>query len=195
MKRTGFFLALITVLIVQCKDKNGDNDTNDASAPFPVLSYLQSQVKHVDTSLYSIVKISKAHGRLDTAYLRREDFEAAAHDFLSLPDISSKKLRKKYSETKLYDEDLKKVVITYAPKDKEDFDEITRQDVIIDPGEGANDQVQTIYIETVLNKGDSTVQKRMTWNVDKDFQVIRITNKNNSPEDIQTTDVSWLDHR
>src|SRR4051812_9633505 len=195
MKRTGFFLALTTLFLVQCKNKETSNDVGDTSGPFPVLSYLKSQVRHVDTSLYAIVKIAKVQGRQDTTYLRREDFNTAAQDFLSLPDINSKALRKKYSETKLYDEDLKKVVISYVPKDKEDEALITRQDVIIDPAKGEENQVQTIYIETVSNNDDSTVQKRLTWNADQSFQVVRIVSKTNQPENVQTTDVTWQEHQ
>lgn len=184
---------MFLVLVSACKAK--EKERGDASGYFPVVSYLQSQVRHVDTSLYSIVKISKAHGAVDTAYLRREAFKAAAQDFLSLPDIASKDLKKKYVETKLYDEDLKKVVLTYELKDKADFKQITRADVLIEPGDEKGDQVQTIYVETVLRNGDSTVQKKMTWNVAGNFQVITLINKQGRPEDVQTTDVTWSDGR
>ena len=166
-------------------------ETGDASGFFPVLSYLQSQARHVDTSVYNIVKISKAHGRQDTTYLRREEFKAAAQDFLSLPDLAGNSLEKKYTETKLYDEDLKKVVLSYLPKEK--GEEIIRQDVIKEPDAGTGDQVQTIYTETLENNKDSTIQKRLTWNVNKSFQVIRIVTAKNGTETVQTTDVTWAD--
>ena len=184
----GFFLVL---LAAACKNKV--KDTGDASGYFPVVSYLQSQVRQVDTALFSIIKITKKAGRQDTTYIRREDFKSAAQDFLSLPDIAGNDLKDDYTETKLYDEDLKKFVFTYLPKDKNDAGEITRQDVIIEPNAGNGDQVQTIYIETVLNKGDSTVQKKMTWNVNQSFQVIKLINKKNQPETVETTNVTWSD--
>jgi hypothetical protein len=52
------------------------------------------------------------------------------------------------------------------------------------------DQVQTIYVETIAGNSDSTVQKRMTWNVSGRFQVITIINKKNAPEAIRTTEVT-----
>lgn len=187
MERRGFFPAILLIFFSACKDKEAGDD----SGPFPVVSYLQSQARHVDTSLYSIVKIRKAHGVPDTTYIPREAFKAAAQDFLSLPDLASKELKKKYTETKLYDEDLKKFIITYQPKDREDFEEITRQDVLIEPDAGAGDQVQTIYIETLLHRGDSTLQKKLTWNVAGNFQVIRIVTKKSGDETVETTDVTW----
>jgi hypothetical protein len=183
------FLAALFLILESCRSREAQE--GGETGFFPVASYLQSQVRHVDTSVYSIVRISKTHGLTDTTYLKREDFKAAAQDFLSLPDLTQKKLRTRYTETKLYDEDLKKVVLSYAPKDKADGNVIMRQDVLIEPDAGAGDQVQTIYVETIAGNSDSTVQKRMTWNVSGRFQVITIINKKNAPEAIRTTEVTW----
>lgn len=180
--------GLWCVLCWGCRSK--EKAEGDDAAPFPVVPYLQSQVRHVDTSLYAIVQIRKAQGTADTTYLRREDFRAAAADFLSLPDLAAAG-KEKYAETKLYDADLKKVVITYVPKPGEAVEGITRQDVIIEPDAGNGDQVQTIYIETVLSSGDSTIQKKMTWNVGGSFQVIKLINKGEQPERVETTTVTW----
>ncbi|HUQ96295.1 MAG TPA: hypothetical protein VM010_01430 [Chitinophagaceae bacterium] len=185
------FLLPVLLLFFGAACKNKVKEGGDASGYFPVLSYLQSQVRQVDTSVYSITKITKQDGFKDTAYIRREDFRKEAADFLSVPDLASAKWRDNYSETKLYDEDLKKVIITYEPKDRAALPEITRQDVLIEPDAGSGDQVQTIYIETTLSNDDSTIQKKMTWNVATNFQVIKIISKKNRPEVVQTTDVSW----
>lgn len=193
MKRSGLFVLLLTTVFIACRNK--DKSKKDDSGFFPVLSFLQSQVRHVDSSLYSIEQISKKEGIKDTSYIKREDFKIAAQDFLFLPDIAASNLKKEYLETKLYDEDLKKVVLSYAPKNKEMTDGIVRQDVLIEPDAGAGDQVQTIYVETVLSKADSTVLKRMTWNVDKNFQVLRIINKKGQPEKVEVTDVNWTNYR
>ena len=184
---------LLAFNFTNCRSKPAEQ--NGESGSFPVLSYLQSQVRHVDTSLYSIIKITKRGGVQDTTYLRREDFKAAAHDFLSLPDIAATNLKKAYTETKLYDEDLKKIILTYVPKDRIEATEIVRQDVLIEPNAGSGDQVQTIYTETVLDNKDSTVQKKLTWNTGGSFQVIRITTKRGQPEAVETTDVTWSNRR
>ena len=187
MKRSALFI-LWCVLCWGCR--NREKAEGDDSAPFPVVPYLQSQVRHVDTSVYSIVRVRKAQGIADTAYIPREAFRAAAADFLSLPDLAAGG-KEKYAETKLYDADLKKVVISYVPKPGEAVEGITRQDVIIEPDAGNGDQVQTIYIETVLNSSDSTIQKKLTWNVGGSFQVIKLINKRTQPERVETTTVTW----
>lgn len=197
MKGSAFFPVLL-VLLLACKGKSGEANSDDKSNFFPVLSYLKSQVRDVENSYFPIkMKITKMHSTWDTIYLKDGDFRAAAQDFLSLPEIASPDLRRKYTETKLYDADLKKVVLTYAPKDKNDFEQITRQDVLIEPGtSGSSDHVETVYIETAENNGDSSVQKKMTWNVKDsyggDFQVIRLINKPSQPEQVQTIKVRWI---
>lgn len=197
MNRSVLFSVLFVLSVAACKSgpKEPAAATAEASAPFPVVSYLKSQARHIDTSLYSITKIHKAGGIADTAYLRREDFRTAAQDFLSLPDLSAKELQAKYKETKLYDEDLKKFVLSYVPKDVNDFEQVTREDVIIEPGDAADAQVQTIYIETLNNSNDSTVQKKMTWNVGQSFQVIKLVSRKDQPEEVETTDVTWTGSR
>jgi hypothetical protein len=117
--KAGLFLAgLLMVSAESCRGREAQEASEGGF--FPVVSYLQSQVRHVDTSVYSIVKISKAHGLTDTTYLKREDFKAAAQDFSIAAGPDAEKAADRYTETKLYDEDLKKVVLSYAPKDKAD---------------------------------------------------------------------------
>ena len=164
---------------------------NDKRGPdfFPALSFIQSQVKNVDTSVYPLLKIVTVGSQKDTVYLRREDFRKEAHDFLSLPDITARKWRKIYTETKMYDEDLNRVVLTYTRIDEEA--EIRRQEVTIEPSTQNGDRVKSIYIDEWLNEGDSTVQKRMTWKVDRGFQVVYITQKKGQPEKTETKEVTW----
>ncbi len=176
-------------LITSCK--SGKSDAPDGAGFFPVRAYLQSQARHVDTSVYSIMKVVRTGTKADTSYLRREDFSAAARAFLTLPDVATPGLQKQYTETRLYDEDLKKVVLSYMPKNSATAPEIIRQDVIIEPGDGTADSVQIIYIETLVSDKDSTVQKRMTWDIDKGFQIIKLATAANGAEQIETTEVSW----
>lgn len=191
MNQLGSVAALFIFALLGCK--SSEDAPEDKYEYFPVLSYIKGQVNHVDTSLFSILKVTKSNGVADTVHLRREDFKAAAADFLSIPDISVKKWRKRYTETRMFDPELQKVIINYVPKDKEE--EIQREDVLIEPNAEEGDKVQTIYIDRLLSNEDSTVQKKMLWEVDKRFQVITITQKKNAPEKVQTTEVTWSTFR
>src|SRR5687768_6680656 len=100
MKR--MLLPLLVLILCGCKNDETQDETKDDTEFFPVLSFLKGQVTHIDTSVYSIIQIKKSGNSVDTTYLKREDFRRAAADFLTIPDISSKKLRKKYEVTRLF---------------------------------------------------------------------------------------------
>jgi hypothetical protein len=177
------------MIFYSCKNK--DKEETAEAGFFPALSYIKGQVAHVDSSVFSIIKIIKRGDVSDTIYLKREEFKVAAYDFLSLPDITSGKLRKRYEETKLYDESLQKVSFTYLPKEKDQ--EIQQQVVIVKPDAQNNGRIETIFIDWLLNKEDSTVQKKLTWQANKYFRVITIVQKEGSPEKIETVEVKWDD--
>ena len=185
-------LPLIALVLCSCKNDE-EQDTKEQAEFFPVLSYLKGQVAHIDTSVYSIVQVKKSGTSVDTTYLKREDFRKAAADFLSIPDISSKKLRKNYEETRLFDETIEKVILSYSTKD-EDM-EVLREDIIITPTLEADHEVASIYIERVHESRKGSVQKKMFWEVNKRFQVTSIIQNDNEPERIETVQVSWSDRR
>lgn len=178
----------LSALALGCKSKkeNVDGEVDF----FPALSFIKSQVAHVDTSVYRIIKIVKKDNITDTFFLRREDFRTAAGDFLSLPDISSGDLKDEYVETKLYDESLGQIVLNYMPKEQDA--ELTRQEVMIQPGpEG--DKVKSFFVNRVIDSDDSTVQKILFWEVDKRFKIVTTVEKINTPEKTETVEVVWND--
>lgn len=179
------FLAL-SIILFACKSKK---DKEPPSGSFPVLSYIQSQVKEVDTSLYAIIKITTVGERVDTAYIPREEFASVAYDFLTLPDISKTEWRQRYTETQTYDQMLEKAVLLYTAKEPEL--EVRSEQVLIQPGNGEPDEVKTIIIDHVVNKGDSTVQKNLIWQVNSHFQVATSIQKPNQPEKRILTKVIW----
>jgi HD superfamily phosphohydrolase len=176
------------IILISCNNKTAEKEEENTEF-FPVISFLKSQTAHVDTSLYNIIKIVTANNVSDTVYLKREQFRDNAKEFLTLPDLSGKNLKKKYTETEMYDEELKAVILNYSPKKGEG--EIRRQEVLITPNEHTGDEVKSIFIDRLLDSKDSTVQKRMTWNVNKDFQIITIISKPDGSERVETLKVIW----
>ena len=79
------------VLLFSCKSEEKEEGRD--SGFFPVLTFLKSQVAQVDTSVYSIIKITTVGNQSDTTYIKREDFRKEAADFLSIPDITQKKVK------------------------------------------------------------------------------------------------------
>jgi hypothetical protein len=189
MKKNIFVATGVLILILfACKQKKTE-DKNESF--FPVLSFLQSQVADIDTSLYSIMKIvyiDSLHS--DTSWVNREEFRGLAKDFLAIPDIASKKYKKLYAEEKLYDESMNRVILSYIPI-KSDKAEIQKQEILITPDVAIGDKVSSIIIDLVVSNKDGSLQKKMLWRVDQSFQVTTISQKPGEPEIISTLKVTW----
>ncbi len=182
-RTSGVFLLL---LAFSCKKKQKKKEEGF----FPVLSYIKSQVAHVDTSIYPIQKIiiiDSTHS--DTTDVSREQFRELARDFLSLPDLADIQYAKRYKEEKLFDKSLNTVIINYSPVDAEK-EEIQGEEVLIVP-DTPRDRVKNIIINTMINNRDGFLQKKMLWKIDESFQVTTISQKPGQPETTNTLKVSW----
>ena len=185
MNKTLFPLALLGFLF-SCSDKKEKENSF-----FPVLSFINSQVAHVDTSVYSIIKVVSRNGNHDTQYIRREDFRKEASDFLNLPDISKGDEAEAYNESQVFVQDLNLVSLSYTPKEIDEDTEIRRQEVMITPGAAESDNVKTIFIDRWKEYDDSTVQKVMTWEVGQGFEIKKRVRKNGGTDQLERTTVKW----
>ncbi len=178
---------LLVFSFIACKQKGKNNKPDEEF--FPVLSILKSQVAHIDTSLYRIIKIVTIDSVSDTTYIRREEFRGLANDFLESADLTEKKYKKLYTESKFFDESLNRVIITYTPN-KEDL-EIKREELHIIPDLSTGDKIKTIIIDKFVPAKDSAIQKRLLWEVDERFQIVTTIQKSNKPDVTQTLKVIW----
>jgi hypothetical protein len=190
LMQAGFVLGLVIVFAWGCK--NEDKQTEPKDQFFPAIPYIKSQIAKVDTSLYSIMRIvpvDSAHN--DTTYLRREQFKDAASEFLALPDLTQPEYNGRFTEQNTFDESLGRVVMIYSPKDAKK-EEVQRQEVLIKPQPGTSeDQVTSIFININQSNKDSSIEKKMLWQVDESFQVTTIKQYPGKPEVTSTYKVSW----
>ncbi|MES1214239.1 MAG: hypothetical protein ABUT20_01885 [Bacteroidota bacterium] len=193
MKKCIFLIALIFIFLNACKQKKDPEASAEQKEDFfPVLSFLKSQVAEIDTSLFSIKKITVTDSiHSDTVFIPREEFRSLAKDFLDIPDLAEKKYKKRFSEEKLFDESLNRVIITYTPIDP-DKEEIQKQEVLITPNP-TGDKVNNIIIDRVASNKDGFLQQRMLWQVDRSFQVTTTSQKPAQPETTKTLKVTWND--
>ncbi len=178
------FISFSLVLFMACK-----NSEDEKEKYFPVISFLNSQVAHVDTSVYAIKKIIIQDSVSDTSFVPREEFRQLAKDFLEAPDLSKKKFKEKYTESEYYDDMLKKVILTYTPVEKDA--ELQRQEIHITPGNGEEDKISTIILNRYQANKDSTIQRRLLWQVNERFQVVTTIQKAGMPEQTKTMKVIW----
>jgi len=181
-----FLIGLFLLSVSSCKQKV----QVDKEKFFPVLSFLQGQVADIDTSLHRIYKLVYVDSlRIDTVYIHRENFREEAKDFMSIPDLSQSKYQDRYTEEKISDEMMNRVLLIYTPVSP-DKEEIQRQEVLIKP-DPAGDKVTNIIIHSVVNTKDSAVQKRLLWKMDQSFQVTTIKQLAGQPETTSTIKVVW----
>lgn len=184
------FLLLLPVLFLttSCSDKK---EETPAKAFFPALSFIKSQVAHVDTALYSIKRIVYRDSiNIDTTFIHRDSFRALAADFLSLPDLTEKEYRKRFTEESMFDETMNRVILSYRPVNPEK-EEIQSQEVLILPNPALGDKVTSILIDRVVNDRNGYLEKNLLWQVDQYFQVTTTIQKPGQPETITIMKVTW----
>jgi len=181
-------LLLVCLSVINCKRKADPGESKETF--FPVLSFIKSQVAHIDTSLYSIKKIDLTDtSHFDTVYVPRDQFKGLAKDFLSIPDIAEKKYATRYTEEKIFDETLNRVIISYKPQNMEK-EEVQKQEILITP-DPSGDKVSSIIIDYIISNKDSFLMKRMLWETDKSFQVTTTAQKPGKPETTSILKVTW----
>ena len=187
MKKYNVFLLSVMLVIAACHTKKKVPEKKFIS----VLSLIQSQVAQIDTSLYSIIKIINTDSLPgDTTYIPREEFRATAKDFLSIPDLSDKKVAERYKVETLFDKTINRVIITYTPENP-DKEEVKKQELLVTPSVANGDVVNDIIINQVISNRDSFMQKNMLWQMDKSFQVATTIQKPGKPEKTTTVKVTW----
>jgi hypothetical protein len=186
-KKTVALMVCFILFLIACKNKE-KKAINNFVRPH---STINDQLKDIDTALYTIIKINyrdTAHS--DTEYIRREDIRLVAKDFLDLPELSPEK----YTEETIPGPTGNLSTLSYKPiqPGKED---VQRLDIIIDPdmADIGKNVIKSIYIDRGFSNKDSSMQKRMLWQVDKSFQVNTIRQLPGQPEINTTYKVIWND--
>jgi len=188
MKKIVFPIFIFTILAIACKTKKKEKPASERF--FPVLSFIKSQIALVDSSLYSIRKIVYIDStQTDTIYCTREQFRDLSSDFLAIPDLAASEYEDRFKEEKQFDEMLNRVIITYFPLEP-DKEEIQKEEVLIQP-DVSGDKVKSIIIDHFINNRDSSVQKRMLWQVDHSFQVTTTRQLPGQPETSSIFKVIW----
>ena len=182
---TGWFLLLF---FMGCKGSDAP-EKNFVSIP----SLIEAQVAHVDTSLYSITRYDYRGTdsiAFDTIYVSREQFRKEAQAFLDLPDLSLTTNAKRFTEETRYDELMKKVIISYLPRNKTN-EALQKEELHVTPDVAVGDKVTTILASKVTNDRNGLRQEEMLWLIDKSFTIVRTTQLPGQPAELITTKVIW----
>lgn len=193
MKNLLTCLFLTIVLLTACdpkKDSKKEEESKESKeSPISALSIIKGQLNHLDTSIYEVKKFETTNNVTDSVYLKRGEIIKAAEPFLSLPEIADEKYHEKYTETRLIDAQQNTLNITSVATN--DTAEVQKQIIIISLSPTTNSTVQSIFIDRYFSRGDSTIQQKLFWEIDKYFSIGSIIEKKDQPEKIHTTKVTW----
>lgn len=182
-----FLLLTFLPALIACKGKKKEPEKKYVS----ILSLIKSQVAHVDTSLYPIMRLDiKDSLHTDTTHIRREQFRQEAKDFLAIPDLSDKNVAGRFKEETLYDESINRVTITYTPVNPA-AEEVLKQEMSVTPNPVSGDKVNSVFIIREISNRDSFVRKNLLWQMDKSFKIITIRQVPGQPETTSTIKVTW----
>lgn len=188
MKNYLIVSILFVAFLAGCKEKKqGSNSQKDQ--PISALSIIKGQLNSLDTSLYEIIKYESDSTKTDSAFLKREEVRKIAEPFLSLPEIADRTYYDKYTEDKLIDAEQNTLSITSISKI--DTAEIQKQIIIVSLSPTSNSKIESIFIDRYLPKGDSTIEQKLFWVVDKYFSIHNIIEKEGQPDETHSTKVTW----
>jgi|GEM_PF-1022791 len=191
MKNFLIISALTIIFFTACKEKKDPVKEKEPKEDRPIsaLSIIKGQLNHLDTSIYEVKKFETTNNVTDSAYLKQDEIRKFAQPFLSLPEIADEGYYEKYTEDKLIDIEQNTLNITSIAKS--DTAEIQKQIVIVSLSPTENSKVQSIFIDRYIAKGDSTIEQKLFWVLDSYFSIRNIIEKENQPEKILTTKVTW----
>jgi hypothetical protein len=192
MKPYSILLLIAPLLFFSCKQKK---KAGEQFFFVSVTSLVKAQIAHVDTSLYSIMKIVSTDSlHTDTSYVKREDFAEEAKEFLNLPELSDPDMAEKFREESRYDSLIKKAVIAYYPvNEKEEVQKIELLASISDVSKDGNNKVTNIIVEKGKTNRNGSVIQKMYWNTDKSFTIITFSQTPGEQEKVTTTRIIWND--
>jgi hypothetical protein len=191
MKKIILPLAIL-ISMAACNSDKKKSDEKNIDSVTSALSFIKSQVAQIDTSLFVIKKIEIRDSLpADTTDVHRNAFRSLAKDFLELPDISLEKYKDQYTESRNFTPEINMVSLMTLPKEPSSA-EIQKQELLITP-DSEGGKMKTIIVDREWVNKDSSVIKKMIWQVDKYFQVVIIKQKAGQPETTQTLKVVWND--
>ncbi|HSZ86866.1 MAG TPA: hypothetical protein VK787_12610 [Puia sp.] len=178
------------VSLNSCKDQKPATTTPEQTEKknfFPVLDFLKGQIHYVDSLPSAILKIITENNKPDSSYIKREEFDKLAQDFI-LPDLQQNVFEKSFKESSFIDQTTQSATFNYTSTDSKLS--VQRVDVLATPDE-LYSKVKSIFIQQTLNKNDTIIVKKLYWQTNKHFQIATITQAPNQSKKMKQLQVTW----
>lgn len=179
MKNHLFSLIVLILILNSCKNKEespstGPESTAKADSPevksyLPVLDFVKAEIRNVDSFFAGIRKITIRDGKtVDSTYISSEEFHKLAAEF-ETNELSKEFLEQHYEETSFMDHSTQAVTFTYSTEEHQL--PIKRIDLLTTEVNGI-DKMKSLFVEKVINSGDTAIVKRLLWKAGKNFLLV-----------------------
>ena len=168
-------LMIVMVLLAGCDgDEDPGSPTKIADSSevvkvhFPVLDFIKSEIRFVDSLPVGIMKYTIQNGIIDSSYIPQEEFHRLAQQFV-LPALHKETFEKEFSETSFFDNTTQFASMVYSTNNKSL--DVQRVDVLAKPEDVVYNKVQSIYIEKHSQNNDSSITEKLYWKAGQNFQI------------------------
>ena len=129
----------------------------DSTVYYPINNFIRQQIKQVDTTPYYVYRVLVMNGKKDSTTINRAVFDSLTKQFM-LPELEEGALKKNFKESVYEDQSTNSITLTYTPKDSNTT--VQNAMVLLDT---ASQNVKWVFINTLQNKGDSTIIQKIGW--------------------------------
>ncbi|MBS1627505.1 MAG: hypothetical protein JSR09_06390 [Bacteroidetes bacterium] len=187
-----YFIVFTVSILISCnsnkKQKAIQQTNTDTTAFFPVNDYLSNDIEDVQKTPYLIIKKVYENKILkDSIVINAKEFTALANIFLS-KNITQPQLHSLYKPSLFNDLSTQSITFTYDAL----RDTLPVRSVMILLNDETN-KLKNVFITSVNTSNNTIINERLTWNAGKNFSIHHDIKKENLPETIETTIVSWND--
>jgi hypothetical protein len=146
---------------------NADTDT---TAHLPIAEFLRDDIRKVESFAGGILRKGNSGKKKDSTFIQLDEFQRRAQQFI-LKELDSAHFQQNFRQTSLMDETSRLLNFIYTPKDS--VSPLQKVVVYVAPSL-ASDNVDRIYMETVSSRGDTLVEKKLTWKMRQYAYVLTI---------------------
>lgn len=182
----------ITALLgfAACRPRTGQQHNaqqgQDTAAFYPLQDFFARQVDYVLLHDFPIVHTSMVNGKKDSILISKEAFKQWAQVFIDRCFTPAQKPL--YKESVFQDLSTDSYTLNYTPFEKGTTD-VYSMDVLLNR---ETNQPKRIFIKSIYQKGDTTVEEQCNWKADKSCQVNRTSTVHGQSQTEWHT-ISWDD--
>lgn len=152
---------------------------------FPLQSFLETELKIIDSLPVAIFKYHTANGKTDTTIIEKKEFGEIARGLLFI-DLQNEKINTHYKELVLEDTDIKNISINYTTQNEA----LPIKNIQINTTTGTT-QVRSIYVERTDAIDETIILRKMLWNTGKGMLINSSYYKNKQLLNNITEKFSW----